>query len=408
MNENEIRDPVYGFIIFSDDEKKIIDHPAFQRLRRIKQLGLTDMLYPGATHTRFEHSLGVMHLATRMFAEIVRKPSSRKVLESIFYNEEEDRDLLRRAALLHDIGHGPFSHLSEELMGKNPETGKPFKHEDYTIAIIRGPLKKALGTWSDDIADFLRGNPTRLGLRIFWYQLLSSQLDADRCDYLLRDSLHTGVKYGLYDIERLLVTISLARDPEEEKLSVGLTEGGWYVAESLVIARYHMYEQVYFHKIRRAYDIMLREALIESIGQLPPPWDIDEFLKLDDYTTWNIMKEKNSEWFKMIKERKHLKVVYEEEMTSKENHTQILDTIRQELSNQGIWYWEDSPDRPKSWYGMGNGEEEIYIIKEDKPNRLSEYSPIVKYLKRRMVRRIYVKPFDYERAKNIIKKIREG
>jgi HD superfamily phosphohydrolase len=135
MSEYEIRDPVYGFITFNEWEKEIIDHFVFQRLRRIKQLALTDMVYPGATHTRFEHSLGVMHLATKMYDAIIRDDSNKQLLtEKLNYQEsglKRDRQLVRLAALLHDVGHAPFSHASEAIISKNPVTGKPYKHEDY-------------------------------------------------------------------------------------------------------------------------------------------------------------------------------------------------------------------------------------------------------------------------------------
>jgi len=223
----EIRDPIYGFIEFNEWERDIINHPVFQRLRRIRQLGLTSMIYPGAMHTRFEHSLGVMHLATKMFDNIIKKDKNKRLLEDeLGYGEggfERDKQLLRLAALLHDVGHAPFSHASEELFPSNPKNNKYFKHEDYTVAIIKGPLREAIekhpinGNYrirADEVSDLIMGNPKILGKRVFWKVIISSQLDADRGDYLLRDSLHCGVKYGIYDVERLLVTLALGKDPE--------------------------------------------------------------------------------------------------------------------------------------------------------------------------------------------------
>jgi len=145
MKIYEIRDPVYGFISFNEWEREIINHPAFQRSRRIRQLAFTDLIYPGATHTRFEHSIGVMHLATKMFDAIVQKDKNKRILKDyIGYNEAgfaKDRQLVRLGGLLHDVGHAPFSHASEEILPLNAEKEKPYKHEDYTVAIIRGPLK---------------------------------------------------------------------------------------------------------------------------------------------------------------------------------------------------------------------------------------------------------------------------
>lgn len=240
----KIRDPVYGFIEFNEWEKEIISHPAFQRLRRIRQLGLTDMVYPGAMHTRFEHSLGVMHLVTKMFDNIVNKEENKRILkESLNYQDAglmRDRQVIRLAGLLHDIGHAPFSHSSEELMPENPATKKPFKHEDYTVSIITGHFKEVIenspvnranyNITANEIADMIKGDPTKLKERIFWKILISSQLDADRCDYLLRDSLHIGVKYGIYDLDRLLVTLKLGKDPEVGEVILGVENGGWHVA----------------------------------------------------------------------------------------------------------------------------------------------------------------------------------
>ena len=138
IKKYEIRDPIYGFIELDSWERDIINHPAFQRLRRIKQLAWTDMVYPGAVHTRFEHSLGVMHLATLMYEKIVNK--KKDYLENkLGYNGsglENDKKFVRLAALLHDVGHSPFSHAGEGLMDTNPDTDKPYKHENYSAAIV--------------------------------------------------------------------------------------------------------------------------------------------------------------------------------------------------------------------------------------------------------------------------------
>lgn len=208
MKFYEIRDPIFGFITIDEWEREIINHRVFQRLRRIKQLAWTDMVYPGATHTRFEHSLGVMHIATQMFNSIVEK--RRELLKSELNFTEDgfgrDRVLVRLASLLHDVGHGPFSHAGEELMPVNPETNRPYKHEDYTDAIIRylmrdviknHPLNDNYRISADDVADFYSGSP-RVRRSILWRGLVNSQLDADRADYLLRDSHHIGVQYGKY------------------------------------------------------------------------------------------------------------------------------------------------------------------------------------------------------------------
>jgi HD superfamily phosphohydrolase len=248
--EYEVRDPIYGFISFNDWEKRIINHPALQRLRRIKQLALTEMVYPGVTHTRFEHSLGVMHFATMMYDSIV-KNNLNLLKDRLSYNDaglNTDRQLIRLAALLHDVGHSPLSHASQALMPTNPHKKRPFKHEEYTTAIIMDLLKETIEDHpinktnyrieAEEVAALIEGNPEILGDRLFWRVLISSQLDADRGDYLLRDSYHAGVKYGVYDHSRLINTLTLGIDPESNEVVLGVSK------RRLACGRIHGYSQV--------------------------------------------------------------------------------------------------------------------------------------------------------------------
>ncbi len=195
----EIRCPVHGFITLNDWEWEIISQPAFQRLRRIRQLAWTDQVYPGAMHTRFEHSLGVMHAATRLYEGIVSR-SADLLRSELAYDPvglERDKTLVRLTALLHDVGHGPFSHAVEDLMPAQAN-GSKYQHEDYSAAIIRHKLRDVIenhqlsqnsGIKVEDITALLEGKP-EAGRRIFWRELITGQMDADRMDYLLRDSLH--------------------------------------------------------------------------------------------------------------------------------------------------------------------------------------------------------------------------
>lgn len=420
--EYEIRDPIYGFITFNEWEKDIIAHPVFQRLRRIRQLALTEMVYPGATHTRFEHSLGVMHLATKMYDAIRRDDKNVRLLkDKLHYNEaglDRDRQLVRIAALLHDVGQACFSHASEDLFEENPRTGKAYKHEDYTSELIKGPLREVIENHnvnksnfkitSDDISALIQGNADILREKIFWKVIISSQLDADRADYLFRDSLHTGVKYGLYDLDRLLVTITLGKNPETDDIVLGIKEGGWHVAESLITARYQTFSQVYYHKTRRAYDIMLQEFLLESIKKLPLPTQLDEFRELDDFTVWYMMREKEKEdsyWATSILKRKHLRKIYETKDITKQDDTELnkVGEVKKQLCSKKIWYREDPAKG--IWYKLNNDEsdKEIRIIpKETTATPLSQYSRIVKSLSDSRQIRIYVKPQDEKEARSII------
>lgn len=305
-----VRDVIHGFVSFNELEKDIINHPWFQRLRRIKQLAFTDYVYPGATHTRFAHSLGVMHLASRMFDRLLDKCIC-DVLECTGYKgkrkeqpfkaiAERSRQVLRLAALLHDIGHGPFSH-SPEACYPHKDKQKHFRHEDYSRAaldigeigvLIRNSkiankhfnppitpeeVGRLFGERPDPEKSIPIEDLSTYSDSPLWYickSILDSQLDADKLDYLLRDSHHTGVAYGTFDLDRIIEALSVcyetkfknAEGGSEKRLDLAVDEDSKHVVEGVPIARYWMYTEVYFHKTRRIFDMMLAHALVEIIG----------------------------------------------------------------------------------------------------------------------------------------------
>jgi uncharacterized protein len=346
---SEIRCPVHGFIGLTDLERTIIDHPAFQRLRRIKQLAWTDYVYPGASHSRFEHSLGVMYVASKLFEAVVE--SSRSVLTETFgYTNgglSRDWQIVRLAALLHDIGHAPFSHATEHLLPmKAPERyslfpgeGKPaeqFAHEDYSVAIIESiladvihqhPLNQRNAKITAQEVTALIAKRAPAGASLFWKDVISGQLDADRMDYLLRDSLHAGVSYGKFDLNRIVSSVCAIRRPSEEsnEPKIALMRGGGYAAEALIVARYWMHKQVYFHKTRLACNHHLEEAVrsilnngksVEVQGTLYPRPDsvdqLNEFLKWDDYRVMgHLVAGEGGEHGRRLMTRNHYRLVCE-------------------------------------------------------------------------------------------------
>ncbi len=261
MSERIYRDPVHNIIRLrtNTDEGRLmvrlIDSFEFQRLRRIKQLGLALFTYQGAEHSRFAHSLGALHLMTRVLDRLSEK----------YQIGEAERAAARAAALLHDTGHGPFSHVMEKVLS--------FHHEEWTVRAVTSTeteVGRVLAEFSPDlprrVADIVEG-----GFRpSFFAQLVSSQLDVDRMDYLLRDSLMTGAKYGLYDLEWVINAIEV--DEPNERVYVAAR--GLHAVEEYLQARYYMFRQVYFHRTLRSAEAVLRSTLRRALEVLARGGDV--------------------------------------------------------------------------------------------------------------------------------------
>lgn len=401
----EIRCPVYGFVTLNDWEWQIISQPAYQRLRRIRQLAWTDYVFPGAMHTRFEHSLGVMHMATMLYDGIAQR--SREILRSeLGYNEDglrRHKALVRLTALFHDIGHGPFSHAAEELLPfRNGTDGDRYVHEEYSAAIVRRyfnsvisnhPLNTNYGFSAEDIANLLEDKP-EAGKALFWRDLITGQLDADRMDYLLRDSLHCGVSYGRYDWERLAYTVIAVPPTAEGGPRVGVTDGGWHAAEGLIVARYFMFTQVYFHKTRVIYDYHLQNALSALLpcGQFPPPTGdaLDQYLRWDDWRVLGLLAGGDGgEHGRRLSSRDHFREVTRTPESPSSDDLARLNDWRTAL---GDLLAAEIPAE-KSWYKMGSADVQVLAetpTSEAKP--LSTYSSIVRGMQPIEQVRLYVRP----------------
>jgi HD superfamily phosphohydrolase len=255
MSERIYRDPVHNIIRLRTDTDegelmmRLIDTPEFQRLRRIKQLGLGLYTYQGAEHSRFTHSLGAFHLMSRVLDRFSEK----------YTIEKQDRAAARAAALLHDVGHGSFSHVMEKVLG--------FHHEKWTVEVVLSEateIGRLLQSFSPElpgkVAAIIEGKFQPAALA----QLVSSQLDVDRMDYLLRDSLMTGAKYGIYDLEWIIN--ALAIDEENDRIYVAAR--GLYAVEEYLQARYYMFRQVYFHRTLRSAEAVLKSTLRRALRLL--------------------------------------------------------------------------------------------------------------------------------------------
>jgi len=295
----EIKDPVHGYVYITEAEKEITDSYPVQRLRRLRQLAGAEYVYPGANHTRFEHSIGVMYLA----GKVAENPNISQVIS------EEEAEAVRIAGLLHDVGHGPFSHVFEHLLTKKLNK----THEDITAWIIKhSELKDLLGRLgykAEDIAELAVGSLS-MGGKAFLNQIIRSSIDVDKLDFVVRDTYHTGAEYGFVDVFRLIHTF----DVLDGNLAVDM--GALSTLESFIIARIESFKSIYFHRVGRAAQIMLATALERAdeelgLSSFKTP---EEYLAMDDYTVWAMLKncKKSSPIIKNLERRRMLKCAYEQ------------------------------------------------------------------------------------------------
>ena len=266
----EIRDPIHGYIFATELERRIIDTASFQRLRRIRQLAGCHLVYPGGQHSRFEHVIGCKYLAGKVGTILESR-------ESDF--SREDTEKLRLAALLHDIGHGPFSHMFEEVLADKTAV----THEDMTQRIIKqtevGDILESGGFSRNEISELSIGK-LRKKNRAYMNDAIGGGLSVDIMDYLLRDSYFTGVEYGKVDITRIINSFEAIKG----RLAIG--QAALFAFEALLIARYEMFRAVYFHRTVRAAELMLIKSMILADKSLHlTDLSLDNYLSLTDEVT---------------------------------------------------------------------------------------------------------------------------
>lgn len=407
-----IRDPIHGYIEIHDCEKRLINTQVFQRLRGIKQLARADLVYPSLVHTRFEHCIGTMYIANNMGVKIE------------FNNN--DIKLLRIAALLHDIGHGPYSHVFENVL----DVGH---HEDITKKIIQendeiNKIFKELELDPKDITDIYKNDSIH-------HEIISSPLDADKIDYLLRDGYHAGVTYGTFDIHRLMLTLCTKKDTEKEYLCI--KEKGAENALSFVLARHLMHLQVYQHHVRAITDCMLVRGieLAKKEGVLQQElFDVNNenflnsFLQYDDRKISDEIISNSTGFarniFKRLEERKLYKRAYEKSLKEitdnprrkrlgklakdKNQRKEIELKIAKESSidPENVILYLKSIKNPLSPY-RENEDEPSLLIKMDKNGSLKPINEVIPIESREMISRVlYV--FSSEEEKNKVGKAAEA
>ena len=398
--------PVFGYITINSLERDLIDTFPLQRLRRLRQLAGSEYVYPGANHTRFEHSLGVMFLAG-LYAESLGLDS-------------EKRQIARIAGLLHDIGHGPFSHIFEHiLINRLNKT-----HEDITMWIVE----------KTEIADVLKDygyNPKEIAKRaigklnkrdeLYMDQIIRSSIDADKMDFIIRDNFHTGAGYGDVDIFRIIYTSKIY----EGNIMVNMT--ALSALEVFLISRVQSFRNIYFHKVSRAAQIMLSKAMdlaAEDLG-LADFKTPEDYLKWDDYVLWTklLENEKSSPVIKDLQKRNMLKVAYELFLYQPSGYmsklfttSQIRKQITQEIAEKAKISEEDVvidvPSLPSVPYqhSITLRPMDIPIYKEENGKILyfsiDEVSEIIKLIKGFMnIIRVYTKREYREKVRKAAEKI---
>lgn len=360
--EHEIRDSVHNFIQMSTDERAILNSAPLQRLRWIRQLALTELVYPGCSHKRFEHSLGTMHLASMVF-DVVTRPLNLTDEVRTGLPEITDqgklaywRSVLRMAALCHDLGHLPFSHAAESQLLPDG-----WNHERLTRELITSEEMNSL--WQDMTPPLKpehivklavgKGKASDLEFSV-WEEVLSEivvgdAFGVDRIDYLLRDSHHAGVAYGRFDHHRLVNTLRILpgapRDeqdaPGERPPALGVEQGGLHAAEALLLARYFMFSQVYFHPVRRVYDLHLIRFLEEWLPGGRFSVELGEHLAMTDNEVLSNMASsaRNAEALghdpaRRILRREHYKLLYDRTPDEAARNPEVVSVVAREVERE--------------------------------------------------------------------------
>lgn len=380
----EIRDPVHGSIPIHDAEIEILEHPFFQRLRNIKQLGFSEYVFPGATHTRYLHSIGVMNVSTLVFNNLFKDQSSKDI--------QRLKESLRLGCLLHDIGHAPLSHSTESVMPnvsalKLPKQfvtkDRQASHEDYTIkSIVDSSFTNAFkgvtrefGIDPKAIAELVIGETsdpayfTVNGVNYFplLHQLVSSEMDCDRMDYLLRDSYFCGVSYGKFDLDWIIDNLKICVENNEAYL--GISERAISTFDDFLLSRFHMFMMVYFHYRAVCLEQMLMRYFQAKTDEYAIPADIEAYLEHDDAYLMRVLRKSDNIWAKRIVKNNIPKKILE---TFGTVHLHQMHELETYLKSQNIDYIKCSSTGRLSKYYSANSPQDIYPMKVMRESALSK------------------------------------
>ena len=403
-----IRDPIHGAIEITADERALVDSPQYQRLRNVKQLGFADLAFPGATHTRYAHGLGAMAVATRVFDALAPQ------LDLDLDDRARFRQTLRLSVLFHDLGHAPLSHATERIMPPvealhMPEwvssAGRRADHEDYTLKLLLDTALaaeirqrySARGIEPAHVAALVCGKPPpgadpfrSRGRDLFpvLRAVVSGELDADRMDYLQRDSFFTGVNYGKFDADWIVQ--NLATVERDGRVWLGLAQRAVFAFEDFLLSRYHMFLSVYFHYSSVGYEVLLQRYCDTSAGEYALPADPDEYLLHDDVALLAALRRSQNPWARRIVRRQGYRVIAEEEIAGK----------KAMLDEAGIDNFETVSKGVLSHYGKGAT---LWVKTARGEVPIGEYTPLYqRYAEAATLARLYVEPERWEEARRLL------
>ena len=409
-----IRDPIHGAIELTADERALIDSPQYQRLRNVKQLGFADLAFPGATHTRYAHGLGAMAMATKVFDALAPQ------LELDLDDRTRFRQTLRLAVLFHDLGHAPLSHATEAIMPQLADLHVPewardagarrAGHEDYTLKLVldsalAAEIRRsfsARGIAPEHIAGLICGKappgpfPYRSGARDLLpilRQVVSGELDADRMDYLQRDSFFTGVNYGKFDADWIVQ--NLAAVQRDDRVYLALQHRAVFAFEDFLLSRYHMFLSVYFHSTSVGYEVLLQRWCESGEYALPP--DPDEYLLHDDITLLGMLRASRNPWARRIVRRQGYRVLME---NAPGEDAQALHRMQQQLEAAGVDAFVTVSRGVLSHYGK---EATLWVKSPRGEVPIGDYTPLYeRYAEAAMLARLYVEPERWDEARRLL------
>lgn len=387
----EIRDPVHGSIPIFDSEIQILEHPFYQRLRNIKQLGFSEYVFPGATHTRYLHSIGVMNVSTLVFNSLFKDQQSSEI--------QRLKETLRLGCLLHDIGHAPLSHSTESVMPMvsalklpgnfNPTEDRQATHEDYTIkSIIDSSFTQSFkgvtaefGVDPQAVAELVIGetsNPayfTVKGINYFplLHQLVSSEMDCDRMDYLLRDSYFCGVSYGKFDLDWIIDNLKICVENNEAYL--GISERAISTFDDFLLSRFHMFMMVYFHYRAVCLEQMLLRYFESAKSEYAIPADIEAYLDHDDPYLYKVLKNSKNIWAKRVVLNSIPKKILE---TFGTVHLNQMHDLEKYLKSENVDYIKCSSTGRLSKYYSSTSPQQKYPMKVQRESALAKGRQTIK------------------------------